>query len=174
MGWVARQIPQDYPSQKPKDLGPKTPPEPPERPYMAVLVIVIAILLVAVYVGFYLPTLNNPVNITSLNFASSDDACGTNGLMWGSYSVGLHAVIPFAFSVQNENSAVACTIRYITTTTTGFTVNGANTPLTVPAYTGGTLGSTSRYRAIPTSVCSLSIWSEARPTEPVSLPLRAR
>jgi hypothetical protein len=143
VGYPARQIPQDYPSQKPKEIGPRLPPEPPEKPYKAILVLVIAGSLVLVVAYVYLPTeIALPIDVTAINITSGDDACGTNGISDTGFDVGLGASINWSLGIEDFSARPSCTIQTITVTTVGFSISGANTPLVVPYGTWQSLSST--------------------------------
>jgi hypothetical protein len=81
-----------------------------------------------------------PVNVivTGINFDSPDNACGLAGATDYGFNASTNQSLPFTYQISGANNTtsggtMACTISGITTSTSGFTITGANVPLSIPA-----------------------------------------
>jgi hypothetical protein len=103
---------------------------------VAVVLFVVLILVVGVASFLYAPSASSVV-VTGINFSSPDDACGLDGATDSGFNDTTSDAIQFTYGLSGNSSAdggtAACTIENITTTTPGFSVTGANTPLFIPA-----------------------------------------
>lgn len=73
------------------------------------------------------------VDVTAVNITSSDNACGSNGHTFPGFTLNTRQSYQQTFTINNGNLVFSCTINSVSTTTPGFSVSGANTPLTIPA-----------------------------------------
>jgi hypothetical protein len=135
------QAPPGYPGQPPMGYVPQyPPPASPKKSHKAlwavviVVVVVVAILVLYLFAQSY--TTSNTATVTAINFTSSDNACGTNGQTSSGFSVPGRGSISETLSITNGNFFLSCTIVSVSATTPGFSISGANIPLTIPA--GGT------------------------------------
>jgi hypothetical protein len=103
--------------------------------WAALLVVVVILVVIA-----YLYDESSPVDIANVGISSTDGVCGAGE---SDAPTGWVAIIPgfsmaqgstyhFTWKVPNYNSS-SCTINGVTTSTSGFSVSGANVPLTIPA-----------------------------------------
>lgn len=133
--------------------GPGSPPPPPPRrrslgrTVLIVLVIFVVIILVAGVVSYLLAPPAANVTITGVNFQSPDNACGLNGAIdptWYNTTVGSSIVLSYditganvTYTIHNAtvNGTAACQIATVSTTTSGFSISGANVPLPIAANT---------------------------------------
>ena len=103
------------------------------------VIFVVAILVLGVLADLLLPVSSSSSNVivTGINFYSADDACGLNGATDTGFNASTNQSIEFTYSISGNNTTsggtAPCEIENIGTTTAGFTVTGANTPLVVPA-----------------------------------------
>lgn len=93
---------------------------------MVVAVVIVALLLI----GTLLP--GPSISVTGINFVSSDNACGLNGATDYGFNGTAGGNLELTYSLFN-NATTTCTISNITTSTAGFSITGANTPLSIPA-----------------------------------------
>jgi hypothetical protein len=121
-------------------------PPPPRRrglghTVLVIIVVFIAILLVFGVVAYLLvPAPSSAiVEVTGINFQSPDNACGLNGAVDTSdynTTAGVSFTLSYTLSGPNATSGggtTACTISTVSTTTSGFSISGANVPLSIPA-----------------------------------------
>jgi hypothetical protein len=117
-------------------------PPPPRRRHRWLLigvVVVVAILLIGA-VAFIL-TAPPEIDVTVINFVSPDNVCGLDGAQDYGFNGSAGSSLEFTYLLLNflpNNATTSCTIANITTTTSGFSVTGANTPLTIPAGANAT------------------------------------
>ncbi len=81
------------------------------------------------------------IDVTGINFVSPDNACGLDGAVDYGFNGTAGQSMEFTYQLYNDlptNATMGCTIANITTTTPGFSVTGANTPLTIPAGVNST------------------------------------
>lgn len=106
---------------------------------LIVLVIFVVLILVAGVVYYLLAPAPANVEITGVNFQSPDNACGLNGAVdpsWYNTTTGTSLVLSYEIGGPNATSwtgTLPCTIASVNTTTAGFSITGANTPLHIPA-----------------------------------------
>lgn len=114
--------------------------ESPDLRWVFVWVVVIGVVVIIVLaVAIALAT---SIQVTAINFTSSDDACGTNGGTSAGFTTGGGGSVHDIFSVRNANLSYSCSIDSVNATTPGFGVSGANVPLTIPAGGGESLSFT--------------------------------
>jgi hypothetical protein len=106
--------------------------------------IVVFIVIVGV-VGYFLVPAAPAINVTEITFQSADNPCGlaTNYTNWQGFTANESQVEWISFSVGGNatpgGGTSACTIHSVASGTSGFTLSGADTPLTIPANTNETL-----------------------------------
>jgi len=115
---------------------------------LIVLVVFVVLILVAGVVSYLLIPAPASVEITGVNFQSPDNACGLEGATdtsWYNTTTGTSFVLSYLISGPNAtswNGTLACEISSINTTTAGFSITGANVPLSIPANSTQTLAFT--------------------------------
>ena len=97
---------------------------------------VVVIFVVYILAQSYVAQSSTAVSVTAINVTSSDDACGSNGHSFNGFTTGVGGTISQTFTITNGDIILSCTISTVSATTSGFSVSGANAPLTIPA--GGT------------------------------------
>lgn len=127
--------------------GPGAPPPPPPRRRSAgrtiliILVVLIVVILIAGVISYLLAPSPATVEIVGINFQSPDNACGLNGAVDPTYyntTAGTSITLSYDLTGPNSTTGsgtVACAISSVTTTTAGFSISGADVPLSVPANT---------------------------------------
>lgn len=106
---------------------------------LIILVVFVVIILVVGVVAYFLLPAPPAVEITGVNFESSDNACGLNGAVdtsWYNTTAGSSFGLSYVISGPNATAwtgTLACTINTVGTTTSGFSITGADTPLNIPA-----------------------------------------
>ena len=125
-------------------MGAPVPAPPPRRrglgrTILIVLVVLVVVILVAGVISYLLAPSPPNVEIAGVNFQSPDNACGLNGAFdSGYYNTTAGTSITLSYDLTGPNSTsgngtLACMIFTVTTTTPGFSISGANVPLSVPA-----------------------------------------
>lgn len=107
-----------------------------------VLGIIVLVVIVIVAAGLLLYAAAPKVTVTAINFTSSDDACGTNSQTDLGFSTTGGSTYQESYIVTNSNFILSCTISSIGATTSGFSISGANVPLTIAAGGSQTLSFT--------------------------------
>lgn len=113
-----------------------SPPPPPKKHgplywvAVAIAVIVLVIIVVVVLAFFY--AVGTSSTVTGINYTSADDACGANGQTGVGFTTSGGGSYQETLFVSG-GLLLSCTIHSVAATTSGFTVSGANVPLTVPA-----------------------------------------
>jgi hypothetical protein len=141
---MAQQYPQvpppgqgQYPPSPPPQGWMPAPPPPPKKSRKLLWVgIIVVVIIVIIIIAALASTSSNSVNVTAVNFTSGDNACGTNGHTGSGITLSSGGSAQDTLSITNGNWILSCTINSVSTTTSGFSLSGANTPLTIPA--GGT------------------------------------
>ncbi len=111
----------------------------PRRPRMVqVAAVVVAVILVVGVIVFLLPPAPGAsVTVTGIAVSSPDDACGLNGATDDGFNATVGQSIQFTYDISGNSTisggTAACTIESVSTTTPGFSVTGANVPLSIPA-----------------------------------------
>lgn len=108
-----------------------------------VIVIVLLVILVGLYAGGFLTPASNggsgssaKVDVTAINLVSSANPCGVNGNSFTGYTTPAGGSEQDTLTITNNGLLFSCTISSVSATTSGFSISGANVPLTIPA--GGT------------------------------------
>jgi hypothetical protein len=100
------------------------------------VLVVVLVLVVGVVAFFLLPSPPN-VEVTGINFSSPDNACGLDGATDTGFNLSTSQSIQFTYEIAGNNTTAggtaACTINSVSTPTPGFSVTGANVPLSIPA-----------------------------------------
>jgi hypothetical protein len=104
-----------------------------------VVVIVVVVLILAAFAFFFATGAATSVLVTSINFTSSDDACGTNGQTSTGFLTHGNGMVQDTLTISNPNPTISCAITSISASTPGFSVSGANTPITIPGGASRTL-----------------------------------
>ena len=105
---------------------------------IVVVIVVVAIIAVAPYV-----TPSSQVNVTEINVWAPDNVCGLNSnpAFYSGFTDSPSASDAFALQIPNFNSTT-CTLRAVTTNTTGFGLSNVQVPVIVPRFQNGTLNLT--------------------------------
>ncbi len=101
---------------------------------MIVVVVILLIAVVAVY-GYY-----TNVEITALNVYAPDNVCGLNVYLIGytGFNASTSSAVPLSVEVPNNNTT-ACTLRGVTTNTSGFAVSDVQLPGPIAGNSSGTI-----------------------------------
>ena len=116
-------------------------PPPPAKKSHKVLWIVIAVVVVVIGVVLALVLLAaaaTSISVSAINFTSSDNACGMNSQTTLGFTTGGGSTVQESVIVTG-GLFLSCTINTVSATTAGFSVSGANVPLTVAADGSQTL-----------------------------------
>jgi len=111
------------------------PARPPRRRSRLLVVIVIVVVLLFVVgvlaTDLYAPP-TSPVQVAAINIYSPDNVCGlnVNPIYYDGFNGSTGAVQTLDFPMPNYNGS-ACTIRAVTTNTTGFTLSAIQVPLVI-------------------------------------------
>ncbi len=100
---------------------------------MAVVIVVLLLIVgVVAIAGFYAPP-TSPVEVAAINIYSPDNVCGLNSnpIYYDGFNGSTGQVQIIGFTMPNYNGS-ACTIRAVTTNTTGFTLSAIQVPLVIP------------------------------------------
>lgn len=119
----------------PEFAGPTPPPRRPRRWGRIVVVIVVVVLILGVI--SYLSLGPSPdVLVTGINFSSPDNTCGLDGATDYGFNASSGTSMEFTYEISGNNTtsggSAACTIHSVSTTTAGFSISGANVPLSIP------------------------------------------
>jgi hypothetical protein len=96
-------------------------------------------------IGYFLIPTAPAINVTEITFQSSENPCGlaTNYSNWDGFTANESDVEWIAFSIGGNatpsGGTTSCTISSVSSGTAGFTLSGADTPLSIPANTNETL-----------------------------------
>jgi len=103
---------------------------------IVVAVVVVVLLVIGVAAYLLLPAAPPAINVTGINFQSPDDACGLNGATDTGFTANESQAMEFTYQISGNNTTnggtAACTIHTVSTSTPGFSVSGANVPLSIP------------------------------------------
>lgn len=117
--------------------GPTSGPPQRRRGMRIVVIVVVVILIVGVLAFLLLPSSN--VVVTGINFSSPDDACGLDGATDFGFNDTTDDSVSFTYQISGNNTTdggtAACQINSVSTSTPGFSISGANVPLSIPANT---------------------------------------
>lgn len=118
-------------------------PRPPRRSRLIVIVVilVVVILIVGVLAFTYLESSSLPIQVTNIYIWAPDNVCGLNSnpVYTSGFNNTTGSVQTLDFYFPNFNST-ACTVRTVTTNTSGFSLSNVQVPLTI-AGSGATPGS---------------------------------
>jgi len=109
------------------------------RTVLIIIVTFVVLILVLGVVAYFLFPAPAGVEITGVNFQSVDNACGLNGAVdtsWYNTTAGQSFGLSYDITGPNAtagNGTLACTISSVMTTTPGFSITGADTPLSIAA-----------------------------------------
>lgn len=116
---------------------PPTPTAPKRRRWGVIILAVIVAFLLVGGVIFLLAPSGPDVVVTGINFTSPDNACGLDGSTDSGFNASAGDSLELTYEISGNttvgNATAACDLRSIVTTTPGFSLSGANTPLAVPA-----------------------------------------
>jgi hypothetical protein len=73
------------------------------------------------------------VTVTAINIVSSSNPCGVNGHTFNGYTTEAGGSEQDTLTINNGALLFSCTIDSVSATTSGFSISGANVPLTIPA-----------------------------------------
>jgi hypothetical protein len=106
---------------------------------VAAIVVLVVVTIAIVVVLASVPV----VTVTQIDFTSVDNACGANNSDVGAgFTVRATASAAVSVTVLNTGANYSCTIASLTPTTPGFSITGANLPLTVAPQEGLSLNFT--------------------------------
>lgn len=132
--------------------GPPTPyAPPPSRPRRSagrLLVIIVVVFIVLILVGalayvFILAPKPPPIQVGAINIWAPDNACALNAnpIYFAGWNGSTGQVQTIDFGMPNYNTT-ACTLRSVTTNTTGFLLSAIQVPLTIPGNGTGSMNIT--------------------------------
>lgn len=100
------------------------------------IVILVAVIVVVAALGVY--AYYTTVDVTALNIYAPDNVCGLNlpGIYYTGFNASTGSTFPLSLYVPNNNST-ACTLRGVTTNTSGFSVEDVQLPGPIPGNTTG-------------------------------------
>lgn len=98
--------------------------------------VVVVVIIVVIAFFLYSAAQASSIDVTAINLTSSDNACGMNGHTFSGYTTSGGGSVSDTLTIPNGNILLSCTINSVSSTTSGFSISGANVPLTIPA--GGT------------------------------------
>ena len=107
-----------------------------------VIGIIVIIIIVVVAAALLLYAAAPKVTVTAINFTSSDNACGMNSQTDIGFSTTGGSSYQESYIITNGNILLSCTISSVSATTSGFSISGANVPLTIAAGGSQTLSFT--------------------------------
>jgi hypothetical protein len=123
MGWPGQRVPLDYPSQQPKHHGPPVLEErPQESRHKTLWTIIVVVIIAGAGVGLVWDA--HAVNVKAVLITSGDEACGLAGQSEGGFVAALGALVSEAIVINGRS----CTIDTAYATTSGFSVEQADTP----------------------------------------------
>jgi hypothetical protein len=96
------------------------------------VVVVVAIIAAAAFKNSGVNNSGVEVTVTAINIVSSDNACGVNGKTVSGYSAVGGESVQKTLVITN-GPFFSCTINSVSATTSGFSISGANVPLSIPA-----------------------------------------
>ncbi len=108
------------------------PPPPKKHTALIVAVVVIVVVIIAIIAGIALLGSSSAVDVTAINITSSDNACGVNGHTFSGFTTSSGGAMQNTFTIPNKG-ILTCTINSVSSTTSGFSLSGANTPVSIPA-----------------------------------------
>lgn len=98
---------------------------------IAVLLIVVGLSLLAVR--------KDAVSVPTIQLTSADDACRVDGQNLQGFNANEGDSVRETLTIHNANLSASCTMVSVTAETAGFSVSRANTPVSVPPDSNGTL-----------------------------------
>lgn len=107
------------------------------------LVGLVAVALLLVVVGLlYLDLVRGSVTVSTIHLTSTADTCGLNGESLVGFTSAEGASVHESLGVHNADPSASCTISSVTSTTAGFVVSNANTPVDILPSSSQTLAFT--------------------------------
>jgi hypothetical protein len=107
------------------------------------LVGVVVFILIVSVIGYLLIPPPPAINVTEIDFQSADDPCGLLNFSYPGFTANASQVLWLGLYVMGNSTAgggsASCTINSVSSATAGFTLTGADVPLSVPANTNETL-----------------------------------
>lgn len=114
-------------------------PRPPAKDHTILIVVILVVVIVVVLavvaiaaLGFFSGFVKSTVSVSQVDWTGSNSCGGLPGSTTHGFLVFSGGSISYSVVVTNGNPS-ACTINSVTASTAGFSVSGANVPLTVPA-----------------------------------------
>jgi len=93
------------------------------------LAVIVGILILSALA--YAATLGSAVVVTAIHITSRDDVCGANGRTYTGFTTSTGGAYKAILKITNDDVPPSCTVNSVSTTTSGFSVSGARTPLTI-------------------------------------------
>lgn len=100
--------------------------------WVALVIGVLVVVGIVVVAAAFIFAVGTSSTVSGVNYTSSDNACSTNGATGIGFTAtggGTHLETLFL----TGGFFLSCTVHSVTATTSGFSISGANVPLTVPA-----------------------------------------
>lgn len=120
---------------------------PPARPkrrlWLYIVVGIVVFFVVIAAIGFFLIPTAPAINVSEIVFLSSDNACGLQNSAWDGFTANTTQVLYLGFNLtgptNSSGGTEACTIAALSADTAGFSLAGANVPLSIPQNGNETL-----------------------------------
>ncbi len=125
-----------------------THPPPPRRIGLKIAVVAMVVILVLGVAAFiFLPnnSTSGTVTVTTIDYASPDDACGVAGVTSHGFNASAGESLKIGVIMYGNSTATgtaACSIQTLSTSTPGFSITGADVPLKISANQHATLSFT--------------------------------
>lgn len=121
-------------------VPPAAPPKKNRNTTWIIVGVVVAVLAAAVVVVvglglFVVQSVSNRVIVTGIDITSHDNACNLDGQSLTGFTTTSGSRVQETVMVTNGDPLLSCTISRVAATTSGFSVSGANVPLTILAQT---------------------------------------
>jgi zinc-ribbon domain len=124
--------------------GPPPPARPGRRLWVYVIVGIVVFFVVIAAIGFFLIPAAPAINVSEITFLSTDNACGLANSDWEGFTGNSSQVFYIGFDLNGTANSTsggtdACMITTVSAVTAGFSVSGANVPLSIPRNATETL-----------------------------------
>ncbi|MGA7861287.1 MAG: zinc-ribbon domain-containing protein [Thermoplasmata archaeon] len=119
-----------------------SPARPRRRLWLWILVGLVVFILIVGVIGYLALPYSPAINVTEITFQSSDNPCGIAtpaNASWEGFTANTSQIVWLLFSiggnVTSGGGTASCTISTVSSATAGFSVSGADVPLSIPANT---------------------------------------
>jgi hypothetical protein len=96
------------------------------------IIIAVVVVIVVVIIAALAYVASTSVVVIAIDFTSTDNACGTAGNSVPGFTTSTGGTAQYTLTILDPYSSTSCTVSSVSAVTSGFSVSGANTPLTVP------------------------------------------